>query len=338
MSYKILQVSVLLLLGLILSSFNLAYVVICEVPLLFFLLAQKKKKNVDPTERAIFITGCDSGFGHFLAKQLDGMGFTVFAACLFPEGDGAQKLRMECSHKLNVIKLDVTLDEDVAKAKEFVESHLPAKGLWGIVNNSGISTWGEVEWKTIQDYQKIADVNLFGSIRTTIAFISLIRKYRGRMVFMSSLYVHISCSLTSAYTLTKRGLTAFCDSLRIEMKKFGVQVSMIEPGNFSPATRIQPQHTAEEVWSKLSEENKSTYKWEYIKEVTELIKQELQNGNANVNEVIEAIVDALTSATPKAHYRVASALEKVLVFLCIHFPAYVTDTIFSFGLRKLPKL
>ncbi|KAL0170667.1 hypothetical protein M9458_035263, partial [Cirrhinus mrigala] len=120
--------------------------------------------------RAVLITGCDSGFGHHLAKKLDRMGFTVFAGCLCPEGPGAQSLVEEGSDRMKVLQLDVTKDEDVSLAKDFVQANLPEKGLYAVVNNAGISDWGETEWSTAKDFQKMADINLFGAIRVTIPF------------------------------------------------------------------------------------------------------------------------------------------------------------------------
>ncbi|KFM78606.1 Estradiol 17-beta-dehydrogenase 2, partial [Stegodyphus mimosarum] len=66
--------------------------------------------KVEPENKAILITGCDSGFGNLLAKRLDSRGFYVFASCLFPYGPGAEDLRKSCSKRLQVLELDVTKD------------------------------------------------------------------------------------------------------------------------------------------------------------------------------------------------------------------------------------
>lgn len=153
---------------------------------------------------AVLVTGCDSGFGHHLAKKLEGMGFTVFAGCLCPEGPGAQRLVNEGSERMKMLQLDVTKDEDVKSARDFVKSNLPEKGNWSwalliceetdlilspclsvssglyaVVNNAGVSDWGEIEWSTSKDFQKMIDVNLQGPIRVTIAFLSMIRATKG---------------------------------------------------------------------------------------------------------------------------------------------------------------
>lgn len=76
----------------------------------------------------VLVTGCDSGFGHQLARRLDQKGFVVFAGCLFPEGSGAQSLAEHGSGNLKVLKLDVTSEADVERAKAEVLQNLPEKG------------------------------------------------------------------------------------------------------------------------------------------------------------------------------------------------------------------
>jgi NAD(P)-dependent dehydrogenase (short-subunit alcohol dehydrogenase family) len=71
--------------------------------------------------------GCDSGFGHELAKRLDTLGVTVFAGCLFPEDAGANELKLACSNRLHVLHLDVTMGEHVQNAVQYVKSSLGNK-------------------------------------------------------------------------------------------------------------------------------------------------------------------------------------------------------------------
>lgn len=97
--------------------------------LLVLELSQRGRGLSEGADRAVLITGCDSGFGHQLAKTLDSMGFIVFAGCLHSDSHGAQTLAKEGSPRLNVLQLDVTRDEDLRKAKAFVEANLPEKGI-----------------------------------------------------------------------------------------------------------------------------------------------------------------------------------------------------------------
>ena len=106
----------------------------------------------------MLVTGCDSGFGHELAKKLHSMGFAVFATCFDATSNGATRLKRigDESGRLDVIQMDVTKQEDVDKALEYVEKHLPQNGLWGVVNNAGQSSSpGFLEWTPMHVYEKV---------------------------------------------------------------------------------------------------------------------------------------------------------------------------------------
>ena len=79
-----------------------------------------------PQGQAILVTGCDSGIGHELARHLDSIGFTVFAACLDTGSEGAQRLRIEASSSLKLVNMDVTREDHVKHAVEYIRENLPA--------------------------------------------------------------------------------------------------------------------------------------------------------------------------------------------------------------------
>uniref|UniRef100_A0A8C9EMX2 Uncharacterized protein n=1 Tax=Pavo cristatus TaxID=9049 RepID=A0A8C9EMX2_PAVCR len=144
---------------------------------------RREAAALEPAGRAVLITGCDSGFGHLLALRLHRLGFTVFAGCLCPGGEGARRLQREAAAdagRMRVLRLDVTRGRDVLAAKDWPRVGNPdLTCFWGLVNNAGISTFGETGWLPMEKYEKFADVNLLGSIRTTLAFLPLLRKYKG---------------------------------------------------------------------------------------------------------------------------------------------------------------
>ncbi|GIX87969.1 17-beta-hydroxysteroid dehydrogenase type 6 [Caerostris extrusa] len=128
------------------------------------------KQRVKAGNKAVFITGCDSGFGNQLAKQLDSKGFRVFAGCLFSYNGGAAELKRSCSSRLHIVHLDVTKDESVQKAKEFVKNNLAGCDLWAVVNNAGVLKGFTVEFSKMSDYQDTLEVNTLGQVRVTNAF------------------------------------------------------------------------------------------------------------------------------------------------------------------------
>ncbi|XP_017600747.1 PREDICTED: 17-beta-hydroxysteroid dehydrogenase type 6 isoform X2 [Corvus brachyrhynchos] len=161
-----------------------------------------------------------------------------------------------------------------------------------------------------------------------------VQKLTGRIVFMSSIIAYFTLG-NGIYSMTKAAIEKFCDALRLEMKKFGVQVCIIQPGNYAPSTKIQPPVSAEQIWSELSEEEKAVYNKEYVEERANFFNRILSEGSTNGNEVVDAMVDALTSPAPKARYMVAKLKEKALVFVCALFPTVVMDSVLSYALSKV---
>ncbi|KAG8129487.1 hypothetical protein E2320_016209 [Naja naja] len=168
------------------------------------------------TEKYIFITGCDSGFGKQLARQLDARGLRVLATCLTPEG--AEQLEKVTSPCLKTTLLDVTSTESVAAATEWVEKQRSnesvSTGLWGLVNNAGVSfPLAPNQWLTKDDFAKVLNVNLLGVVDVTLHLLPLIRRARGRVVNVSSLAGRIAYG-GGGYSPSKFALEAFSDSLR----------------------------------------------------------------------------------------------------------------------------
>ena len=103
------------------------------------------------------LPGCDTGFGNHLAKKLHSLGFTVFAGCLQPSGEGGQLLRNldRETGRLHVVDLDVTSQVKMDKALQYVDQNLPKLGLWGVVNNAGLGNSGFLEWISVETCEKV---------------------------------------------------------------------------------------------------------------------------------------------------------------------------------------
>ncbi|XP_056884402.1 D-beta-hydroxybutyrate dehydrogenase, mitochondrial isoform X1 [Takifugu flavidus] len=320
------------------GTFLIVQVIGClsTVALLIFMVTklvscQQRSRLPDGRGYGVLITGCDSGFGHQLARCLDQKGFVVFAGCLFPDGNGAQTLTKHSTCNLKVLKLDVTSDADVEQARKAVLENLPEKGLWAVVNNAGITQWAEIEWSTIRDFSNMVDINLFGSIRTTIAFLPLVRASKGRMVYTSSIFSFFTCLNMGAYSVSKRGLEAFADCLRVEMASFGVKVSIIQPGNFSRATDILKMMNSADIWDKLDKEKKLIFNRQYIRLASKYFASACSSGFKTTNMVTDAMLHAITSSQPKHRYLLVSTTESFFFKLLPFLPTVLTDGIFSFS-------
>lgn len=286
--------------------------------------------------KAILITGCDSGFGFSLAKHLHSKGFLVFAGCLMKDkGDaGVKELDSLKSDRLRTIQLNVCNSEEVEKAVETVRSGLkdPEKGMWGLVNNAGISTFGEVEFTSMETYKEVAEVNLWGTVRTTKSFLPLLRRAKGRVVNISSMLGRMANPARSPYCITKFGVEAFSDCLRYEMHPLGVKVSVVEPGNFIAATSLYSperiQAIAKKMWDDLPEVVRKDYGRKYFDEKIAKMETYCNSGSTDTSSVINAVTHALTAATPYTRYHPMDYYWWLRMQVMTHFPGAISDKIY----------
>ncbi|XP_015284552.1 PREDICTED: D-beta-hydroxybutyrate dehydrogenase, mitochondrial-like [Gekko japonicus] len=287
--------------------------------------------------KAVLITGCDKGFGHALARLLHDKGFTVFAGCLLRDrgGDGARELERLGPERMRVLQLNVCSDEEVARALGLVRKNLkgPDQGLWGLVNNAGIASFGDVELTSLEKYQAVADINLWGTVRVTKAFLPLIRRARGRVVNMSSMLGRMASPLRSSYCISKFGLEAFTDCLRQEMYHWGVAVVAIEPGNFIAATGILTEEgveaQAEEMWQQAGETVRADYGETYFLQQARRMRAFVHSGLQDMSPVLEDITSALTSRHPYARYNPMDARWWVRLQATAHLPTALVDWLYG---------
>ncbi|KAL3873538.1 hypothetical protein ACJMK2_036638 [Sinanodonta woodiana] len=319
--------------------------------LLLRILRKTTKRTISPDRKAVFITGCDTGFGYHLAERLATKTFKVFAGCLLPDGEGSKTLAAHASNRIQILPLDVTRDDSVRAALEFVQQNLDETELWGVVNNAGIYMHGEVELSSIDAFKKCAEVNLYGLIRVTKAFLPLVRKSKGRIVNMSSASGLHSWPCSAPYNTSKYGVESVSDSLRAEMRRFGVKVILIEPAMFGGNTSIHNENNSirymqeiEEFWKTASTDVKKTYTKSYLLRQIELIQcRKGQFAAKSINHVIDAMEDGLINTTPKFRYLIHGGpwpIDPIAVFAQIFpfVPEFIMDWIVCrlTMLHKLP--
>ncbi|XP_030603119.1 retinol dehydrogenase 7-like [Archocentrus centrarchus] len=257
----------------------------------------------DKSNRYVYITGCDSGFGNLLAQHLDKQGFRVIASCFTERGE--EDLKKSCSSNLTTTHLDVRSQDSIAKVAAMIRDTVGARGLWAVVNNAGVSVpSAHCDWLTLDDYKSMLDVNLNGVIGVTLSVLPLIKKARGRVVNVASVLGRISAS-GGPYTVSKFGVEAFNDSLRINMAPFGVKVLCIEPGFF------KTQMTSSEVvcnnikmlWEKLPQEVRDDYGSEYQQKGLAAVSDRLANiTDTDLMKVVHCMEHAVAAVRPRTRY------------------------------------
>ncbi|KAK2859528.1 hypothetical protein Q5P01_004148 [Channa striata] len=291
---------------------------------------------VEVEGKAVLVTGCDSGFGHALAKHLHKLGFTVFAGCFLKDkgGEGAKELEEFHSDRMKVVQLDVCSEDQVNDAVQYIKDNLEdsERGLWAVVNNAGVSTFGEVEFTSMDTYKQVSDVNLWGTIRVTKAVLPLIRRAKGRVVNLASMYGRMGNVLRSPYCVSKYGVEAFSDCLRYEMKAWGVKVSIIEPGNFIVATGILTRDivatTSNKLWSEAPSVVKEDYGITHFEHQMALMRSYCNSGQKDVAPVLDDITDAILSKRPYTRYNPMEPHWWIRVQLMTHLSGAISDLLY----------
>lgn len=173
--------------------------------------------------RAVLITGCSTGIGRATALRLHRAGFPVYATARHPE----TLIALEADG-ISVLPLDVTDDESMVNAvKRVVQNH---GAVGSLVNNAGSGVYGSVEDVPLDKARVSFETNVFGMIRLAQLVLPGMREQSaGRIVNVSSIFGRFAPPGGGLYYSTKHAVEAYSDALRLEVRRFGVQVSIIEP-------------------------------------------------------------------------------------------------------------
>jgi NAD(P)-dependent dehydrogenase (short-subunit alcohol dehydrogenase family) len=298
---------------------------------------------------AVLITGCDSGFGLHLTRQLLQKGFTVIATFLTQENADNFASNYSGKGKLVALQLNVTRDEQVDRIKGAVEEACP-DGLYAIVNNAGIAEGFLFEATTIQQDKLVFEVNVFGLLRVTRALIPSLRQFqqthpnqfRPRIINVASVAGRLASTRLSAYSASKFAVEAYSDSIRQELAPFGILVSIIEP-YFAKTNIIGDIANGETSFETKSLDSTAAH-WETL-DVRSLYPEDLLARHAAVYQhmtthgttadgtpllevslVVNTMERAITSATPKSRYLlVPTLMGEVFIRMAGILPAWFGD-------------
>lgn len=265
-------------------------------------------------KRVALVTGASSGIGYDTAVLLKEAGLVVYGAARRVER--LEKLK---EVGVKVIALDVTIE---ASVNDCIERIIKEEGrLDVLVNNAGYGSFGAVEDVPLEEAKRQFEVNIFGLARLTQLALPLMRKNNyGRIINMSSMGGKITTFFGAWYHATKFALEAFSDCLRFEVKEFGIEVSVIEPG---------PIKTE---WGFISAENlrKTSGKGAYAKPANKtadgLEKMYSSNYLTKPKTIAKSIVHAATARRPKTRYLIGFG-AKPAVFLRRILPDRLWDRV-----------
>ncbi|XP_056134504.1 11-beta-hydroxysteroid dehydrogenase type 2 isoform X2 [Lampris incognitus] len=201
-------------------------------------------------------------------------------------------------------------------------------GLWGLVNNAGVCVnFGDAELSLMSNYRGCMEVNFFGTLAVTKAFLPLLRQAKGRITTISSPAGDQPFPCLAAYGASKAALNLLINTLRHELEPWGVRVSIILPSSYKTGQASNPayweqqyKHTLQNLPPGLLEE----YGEEYMNETKELFQNHSKTANEDLSPVIDAIVQALLSPQPLVRYY-AGPRVSLMYFIFSYLPSSISD-------------
>jgi len=248
-------------------------------------------------QKSVVITGTSSGIGRASASRLAKAGFRVFAG-VRKEAD-AQSLHAE-HPAIEPIAIDITDAASIASAKTQLEAVLD--GLDGLVNNAGIGLTAPMEHVPLDELRRQFEVNVIGQVAVTQALLPLIRRARGRIVNMGSVVGHITMPFGGVLCGCKTAFGAINDALRLELRPFGIHVSVIEPGSISTPAVDKTLGDIERAIAALPPEGQIHYAG-MLRAFNRRAYERAHNGSSP-DVVAGAVHHALTARRPRIRYPV----------------------------------
>jgi short-subunit dehydrogenase len=275
-----------------------------------------KSNNYIQQQATVLITGASTGIGFSTAIYLDNSGYKVYAG-VRKENDSL-KLLEKAKNGLTPVYIDVCDLTSIKKAFEEISEKSKGKP-FHLINNAGLSINGPLELLEYSDIKKVIDVNLTGLLVVTKTFLPLIRNNKGRIINISSGHGLLAIPDKSVYAASKFGVQALSDSLRVELKPFGVNVTSIIVGKVNTNVLGKILEDRERMISKANPDI-----FELYKKLIEFFDKEVKDiPGIEAIEVSKIIHKAISDHHPKHKYLIGPGTKKMSVLG--KFPAIIRD-------------
>jgi len=247
--------------------------------------------------KVVLITGGSSGIGRSIGEFLSNKGFTVYGTSRNPE-------KYTNNFPFSLLKMEVTNQDSISETIEHILTK--EKSLDVVINNAGAGITGPIEETPEVEIKKAFETNLYGPINIIKAVLPQMRLQRsGIIINITSIAGYMGLPYRGIYSATKAALEITTESLRMEVKQFGINLTNIAPGDF--ATNIAAGRYHSPVL-----EN-SPYK--------EIYENTLKMMNEHVNEgedpmkMAEAVYKVINTPNPRVRYKVGALLQQFSIIL-----------------------
>jgi short-subunit dehydrogenase len=250
------------------------------------------------SKQPILITGCSSGIGYQVAKDLQSHGYQVITSAR--KNEDVKRLKKE---GLYCVQLDLEDSQSISRAFENALNYTDGN-LYGLFNNAAYGQAGAVEDLSREALSKQFETNVIGTMELTNLAISVMRQQtQGRIIFNSSVLGFIALKFRGAYTASKYAIEGFADTLRLELKGSNVYISLIEPGPIESKFRANSY----KMYQRYINRDASIFRDEYLASEKRLLKKGAAAPfTLPASSISPKVIHALEKNTPKARYYVTT--------------------------------
>jgi len=247
--------------------------------------------------RSVVVTGVSTGIGYAIAAELCRRGYQVFGS-VRTKGQ-SDRLAHDLGTAFTPLAFDVTDAEAIRTAAALVRRATGDDGIFGLVNNAGISIPGPLSVQPPEILRRHLEVNVIGVLHTVQAFLPLLRRPKdsaarpGRIVNISSVSGRIAYPFMGSYAASKHALEALSDSLRRELLIYGVDVIVIQPGAIDTP-----------IWDKAAPIRHEYQQTDYGPVLQGIDLQATRRSAQPVATVTRRIVQALEHGRPRTRYAI----------------------------------
>ena len=254
--------------------------------------------------KAVLITGCSTGIGRATAEHLAGRGWTVYATAR-----KVDTLRDLASRGIKTLPLDVCDETSMRAAVAAVEQAEGAVGV--LVNNAGYGQEGAFEEVPMEQVRRQFETNVFGLIRLSQLVLPGMRRQRwGKIINMSSMGGKLTLPGGSMYHATKHAVESLSDALRFEVRDFGIDVVVIEPGPIK--TRFGDTAVASIEGLLGRESPYAQFNTRLARMIKEAYEGPMGRFAAEPDAVARVVERAMTSDRPRSRYPVTFAARLLM--------------------------
>lgn len=253
-------------------------------------------------KKVILLTGASSGLGKIAAEYLAKKGHVVIGTSRQAPLPEQIFVSSKTEYPL-LVQMDVTDETSIKRVISFIKKHFDRIDV--IVNNAGWGISGPIEETSLQQAQTLFNTNFFGMLSVTQCVLPLMRSQKqGLIINISSIGGVLGLPYQGLYSASKFAVEGLTESLRLEVKKFGINVSMVEPGDFKTGFTKNRKKTLF---------TSSPYA-DSVNNTTSVFEQDEQNGSDPL-KFAQLIDNIINSNNPKLRYRVGSFSQKFIARL-----------------------